>query len=676
MALSRFVLPYADAGSGIKPSQGAKLFFFETGTSNPKNTFNGPDGEFANSNPVIANSKGVFPDIFFSGTFKVILKDKDDAQIWEADPVYSFVNSNQVGLQTEYTAATVADMILGFTASMDQETELPITHEIDQRWRTEAYNAPVVSNWIIVSSLGVDDFGVAVTGGLFAKLIVDKEVDPRAFGLYLDGTTIDDWTTVLNFVFPSTPSFNVGGADYYKARYPIKFIGRSLINATQQQNKITVSPTKILTGFSLSGPRAGLAYATRKANGGDFPMLAGFKMVDGLAADTPALLLDRSPNHYLGFFDVQGEQGVTYGIRRNLSANGRLECLDLSHHKTGMYNDASGITRASCISASFCDVGGVRNLDSGDSDWLQCYFNTNNVDYTGTDFVTGAGITFESQSSNCNYYGGKSEYNGKGCVIIDSLGINIDDVSWDANRLGSIHMYNTVVGLPQELKSINVGDANRFLSGGQEVGDGKDSQIYIQTVSDIDVQIGGSFRRGGTLAYDDNPGDATRPVGPLGAVIKVKYLGTDPTHELNLTLSGDARRGAVANYVNGIGVNVTPNLVLRGNPTRDLPNTYFQMNVDSTVTHESKSSVTIVAGPAASFAGDSNIDVASSVRTGTGEVVIRFKHDYDDANYVVTRNQEAAGYSTIAFKGTNGFTMQTRDNAGVLIDTNFNFECK
>lgn len=105
MALSRFQAPFFDAGSGIKPSDGAQLFFFETGTGVPKDTFNCPDGTFANSNPVIANSVGVFPDIFFSGTFKVILKDKNDNQEWEADPVSSFILTSETSFDFSGTLA-------------------------------------------------------------------------------------------------------------------------------------------------------------------------------------------------------------------------------------------------------------------------------------------------------------------------------------------------------------------------------------------------------------------------------------------------------------------------------------------------------------------------------------------------------------------------------------------
>lgn len=89
MALSRFILPFADVGSGIKPSSGAQLFFYETGTSTLKDTFTDASGTIPNANPVIANASGVFGDIFITDTYKVVLQDKNNSQIWEADPVTS-----------------------------------------------------------------------------------------------------------------------------------------------------------------------------------------------------------------------------------------------------------------------------------------------------------------------------------------------------------------------------------------------------------------------------------------------------------------------------------------------------------------------------------------------------------------------------------------------------------
>ena len=89
---NRFILPFADVGAGIVPADGAQLFFSDTGTSfddSPKNTFSDAAGTIPNPNPVIADSNGLFPDIWIEGDYKVVCKDKNDIQKWEADPVIS-----------------------------------------------------------------------------------------------------------------------------------------------------------------------------------------------------------------------------------------------------------------------------------------------------------------------------------------------------------------------------------------------------------------------------------------------------------------------------------------------------------------------------------------------------------------------------------------------------------
>ena len=69
---SRFVMPFADVGSGIKPSSSAQLFFFETDGTTPKNTYTTKAATVANANPVIADSNGVFPAIYISGDYLMV----------------------------------------------------------------------------------------------------------------------------------------------------------------------------------------------------------------------------------------------------------------------------------------------------------------------------------------------------------------------------------------------------------------------------------------------------------------------------------------------------------------------------------------------------------------------------------------------------------------------------
>ena len=84
----RFVLPYQTViDSGGVPLPGALLYFYSSGTNIPLNTYSDPLLTIPNSNPVVANSAGVFPNIFLLGNYKVILQNSALQQIWAADPV-------------------------------------------------------------------------------------------------------------------------------------------------------------------------------------------------------------------------------------------------------------------------------------------------------------------------------------------------------------------------------------------------------------------------------------------------------------------------------------------------------------------------------------------------------------------------------------------------------------
>lgn len=77
--MSRFILPYqrVDDSNG-HPLDGAQLFFFEEGTSTPKDTYSDENFVTPNANPVIADSQGQFGDIFLNGVYRTELQDKND----------------------------------------------------------------------------------------------------------------------------------------------------------------------------------------------------------------------------------------------------------------------------------------------------------------------------------------------------------------------------------------------------------------------------------------------------------------------------------------------------------------------------------------------------------------------------------------------------------------------
>ena len=189
MALSRFVLPFSDVGSGIAPSAGAKLFFYETGTSTPKNTFTDSAGTTPNANPVIADANGVFGDIWIDGTYKVVLKDKNDVQKWEADPI---VQSLSVG---DSSFVKNVDTLASAIAS----TTLANGDILNIRERISTFGGGAVWDVVLASSVtlspGQPTVGniVACTGVPTLALVLRTNgvYDVRQFGAKADGIADD-----------------------------------------------------------------------------------------------------------------------------------------------------------------------------------------------------------------------------------------------------------------------------------------------------------------------------------------------------------------------------------------------------------------------------------------------------------------------------------------------------
>ena len=115
---SRFVSPFYDVGSGIKPSSGSRLFFFKTDGVTPKDTFSDQlSTPTPNTNPVISDSNGVFGDIYISGDYKVTLKDKNDSlkfSLVEVSEVATNVDANVTVIKVFDTVQEFKDYSIEF----------------------------------------------------------------------------------------------------------------------------------------------------------------------------------------------------------------------------------------------------------------------------------------------------------------------------------------------------------------------------------------------------------------------------------------------------------------------------------------------------------------------------------------------------------------------------------
>jgi parallel beta-helix repeat protein len=234
MALSRFVLPYADVGAGIRPSSGAKLFFYATGTSTPKSTFTDATGGTANTNPVIANANGVFPAIFFNGSFNVALKDSNDVQIWTADPV----RSTQLG--TIY--ATTLDLIAseeGSSANDIVESQGYTTKGDGGAavWKQNGVTGQTVRQ----SPAQLGDALLNDANGNQWGLLTNNSINVKSLGSTGDGTT-DDTATLQAALNTGKYVFIPKTSNYYKISAAIVLLSNQKIHGegdTSQIRQIT-----------------------------------------------------------------------------------------------------------------------------------------------------------------------------------------------------------------------------------------------------------------------------------------------------------------------------------------------------------------------------------------------------------------------------------------------------
>ena len=71
-----------------RPLAFGKVYTYQAGTNINQETFQSEAGDAANTNPIILNGEG-YADIYLNGSYRIVVKDKNDNEIWSADPVSS-----------------------------------------------------------------------------------------------------------------------------------------------------------------------------------------------------------------------------------------------------------------------------------------------------------------------------------------------------------------------------------------------------------------------------------------------------------------------------------------------------------------------------------------------------------------------------------------------------------
>lgn len=240
---SRFLSPVFQALDGKgKALPGAKLDFFEVGSSTTrKDTFSDESLSVENSNPVLADGAGVFPNIYGIGSYRVVLQDRTGIQEWERGNVIWTDGSLSINGGITLQEAIAIDFSLG-----DPVTTIGYT----------TVNDGGGSDYIVVAGgTGTDDGGshIDMDNGLQIELILAGDLNVKQFGITGDGTSDDTtaWLSLANFLTTNSISVIGNSEDNYKTTADVRieadfdFDGRGASFMPVGANGVIVGKTQL-----------------------------------------------------------------------------------------------------------------------------------------------------------------------------------------------------------------------------------------------------------------------------------------------------------------------------------------------------------------------------------------------------------------------------------------------
>lgn len=348
---------FDDAGN---PLVSGKIYFYETGTTTPKNTYADINYTIANSNPVILTAAGRQPNIFFDGVAKAILTKSDDTQILVRDPVGD-------------TASTFGN---AWIASKDYNAN-DVVQGSDGEFYVSLVNGNVNNNPVTTSGYWTFLYSVEWSAGTTYKLgsvvtyqtIVYQSLQNA--NLNKNPSTETAWWVPIELVWSSTSTYainaNVVGTD--------GILYTSLQNANT--NHPPASSPSWWVGTSAAAAASASAAATSASNAASSASAASTSASNAATSESNAAASASTAS-------TQATNASNYAAAASTSA-------------TNAANSASAASTSASNAAASYDLFDDRYLGAKASD--------PSVDNDGNPLVTGA-MYFNTTSNTTRIYNG------------------------------------------------------------------------------------------------------------------------------------------------------------------------------------------------------------------------------------------------------------------------------
>jgi hypothetical protein len=238
--MSRYINPVAQYLDGAgNPVVNGKLFYFESEQNLAKSTFADQAEIIVNTNPVILDSAGRAPNIFYTGVARVVLQDFAGEQVWERDPVGDSSEFADFGQWLSYITYDVNDIV-------ELSNNFYISKTIGNQGNDPSVSSGSNVNWTQIDLLGL--FNTSTTysvgsivftsnGKLWASVINSNlNHDPLTDA---DG---DYWTSSVDVPAVKTTSGLIASNEVFAANIVINTSGYATAGdgaASWKQNGVT-----------------------------------------------------------------------------------------------------------------------------------------------------------------------------------------------------------------------------------------------------------------------------------------------------------------------------------------------------------------------------------------------------------------------------------------------------
>ena len=460
---------FDDAGD---PLVSGKIYFYETGTTTPKNTYADINYTIANSNPVILTAAGRQPNIFFDGVAKAILTKSDDTQILVRDPVGD-------------TASTFGN---AWIASKDYNAN-DVVQGSDGEFYVSLVNGNVNNNPVTTSGYWTFLYSVEWNSGTTYKLgsvvtyqtIVYQSLQNA--NLNKNPSTETSWWVPIQLVWSSTATYAINA----------NVVGTDGVLYTSLQNSntgnIPASSPSYWVGTSAAAAASASAAATSASNAASSASAASTSAGNAATSESNAAASAATAS-------TQATNASNYATAASTSA-------------TNASNSASAAATSASNAASSASSAAA-SYDLFDDRYLGAKASDPTVDNDGNPLVTGA-MYFNTVSNTTRIY------NGSGWQDSAAIATSINLAS---QVTGTLPVANGGTGITSFGTGVATGLGNNTNAAGGFVTVDGTSTLTAKTLTDpaiIGTILEDVYTISDGAAFEIDPGNGSIQLITLGA---------------------------------------------------------------------------------------------------------------------------------------------------------------